>query len=141
MIVTLRRGASTDQGTFGVLAFGGQVLHTLELPWRGNRAQRSCIPPGSYGCSLVQSPRLGQVYGVHDVPGRSAVLIHSANLAGDVDMGYTTQLQGCIAPCMRVGLMRNNAGRMQAAGLVSRPALAQLHSWDQGQPFTLEISE
>ena len=140
MIVTLRRGASTDQGTFGVLAFGGQVVRTLELPWRNNRVQRSCIPPGSYRCSMVQSPRFGRVYGVHNVPGRSAVLIHSANLAGDVDLGYTTQLQGCIAPCMRVGSMRNNAGQMQSAGLVSRPALEQLHAWAQGLPFTLEIS-
>ena len=140
MILTLRRSASTDQGTFGVLAFGGQVMRSLELPWRDNRRQRSCIPPGSYRCSLMQSPRFGRVYGVHEVPGRSAVLLHAANLAGDVDLGYTTQLQGCIAPCMRVGAMRNNAGRMQAAGMVSKPALAQLHAWAKGQPFTLEIS-
>lgn len=32
------------------------------------------------------------------------------------------------------------AGRMQAAGLVSRPAVLQLESWAAGRPFTLEIS-
>lgn len=89
----------------------------------------------------MQSPRFGRVYGVENVPGRSHVLLHAANLAGDVDLGWTTQLHGCIAPCERVGAMRNKAGRMQAAGLVSAPALAQFMAWAGGQPFTLEISE
>ena len=135
----LVRSPSTDQGTFGVLTFGSQTCRTLELPWRDNRTQRSCIPPGVYRCQIVQSPKFGRVYGVTNVPGRSAVLIHSANLAGDVDMGYTTQLHGCLAPCQRVGLMRNNAGVMQAAGLLSKPALNMLTAWADGQPFTLEI--
>ena len=137
---TLRRNPSTDQGTFGVLAFGAQVVHTLELPWRNNRVQRSCIPPGKYRCSVVQSPRFGRVYAVTSVPGRSSILIHSANLAGDVELGYTTQLHGCIAPCLRLGTMRNKAGVMQAAGLVSRPALNLLHQWSAGKPFDLEIT-
>ena len=135
----LVRAPSTDQGTFGVLTFGSQTCRTLELPWRDNRTQRSCIPPGVYRCQIVQSPRFGRVYGVTNVPGRSAVLIHSANLAGDVDLGYTTQLHGCLAPCQRVGLMRNNSGIMQAAGLLSKPALNMLTAWADGQPFTLEI--
>lgn len=140
LIVTLRRQPSTDQGTFGVLTFGARTIHTVELPWRDNRRQRSCIPPGAYRCALVQSPRFGRVYGVANVPDRTHILIHSANLAGDVDLGWTTQLHGCIAPAMRVGAMRNNKGRMQAAGLVSRPALDAFMAWAAGRPFTLEIS-
>ena len=141
MIATLTRSPSTDQGTFGVLAFGGRVVHTLELPWRENRAQRSSIPAGAYRCALVKSPKFGRVYNVTNVPGRSAVLIHSANLAGDMELGYTTQLHGCIAPIMRLGSMRNNAGAMQSAGLVSRPALGLLMEWAGGEPFTLEIKQ
>jgi len=137
---TLQRSASTDHGTFGVLSFGDQACRTTELPWRDNRKQKSCIPVGTYQCAIVNSPRFGRVYGVADVPGRSNVLIHSANFGGDVDMGYTTQLQGCIAPCERVGLMRNKAGEMQTAGLVSRPALNRLMAWANGKPFTLEIT-
>ncbi len=140
LIVTLRRQPSTDQGTFGVLTFGARTVHTIELPWRDNRRQRSCIPPGAYRCALVQSPRFGRVYGVANVPDRTHILIHASNLAGDVDLGWTTQLHGCIAPAMRVGAMRNNKGRMQAAGLVSRPALDALMAWAAGRPFTLEIS-
>lgn len=141
LIATLRRAPSTDQGTFGLLSFGAQRVHTVELPWRDNRSQRSCIPPGAYRCALVKSPKFGRVYGVQNVPGRSNVLIHSANLAGDVEMGYTTQLHGCIAPVQRLGAMRNAAGAMQAAGLVSRPALAALMEWADGAPFDLEITE
>ena len=140
MIATLTRAESTDQGTFGVLVFGGQTVRTVELPWRDNAKQRSCIPVGSYRCAIVQSPRFGRVYGVQNVPGRTHVLIHSANFGGDVNLGWTTQLHGCIAPCQRVGMMRNNAGKMQMAGLVSRPALNSFMAWAKGQPFTLEIT-
>ena len=140
MKVTLQRGPSTDQGTFGVLTFGADVMHTLELPWRDNKQQRSCIPVGSYKCAIVKSPKFGRVYGVLNVPGRSNVLIHSANFAGDVEKGWTSQLHGCIAPAMRVGQMRNNAGAMQSAGLVSRTALNRLMEWADGQPFELEIT-
>jgi hypothetical protein len=139
-MAVLRRGPSTDQGTFGVLRFGKTTCRSLELPWRANVRQRSCIPPGSYSCAIVQSRRFGRVYHVQDVPGRDAVLMHPANLAGDLELGWTSQLQGCIAPCQQLGAMRNNAGVMQAAGLVSRPAVSALMSWADGRPFTLEIS-
>lgn len=138
-VVRLVRGPSTDQGTFGRLLFGGQVLHTTELPWRNNTRQLSCIPPGAYTCALVNSPKFGRVYGVQAVPGRSHVLIHAANVGGDVAKGWSTQLQGCIAPAERLGAIRIPDGRMQRAGLVSRPALRRLMAWAGGQPFTLEI--
>lgn len=134
----LQRAPCTDQGTFGVLTFNGRAVRTLELPWRDNARQRSCIPPGVYLCELVNSPRFGRVYGVRDVPGRSHVLIHSANLAGDVDRGWQTQLHGCIAPCLKTGAMQA-AGKWQRAGLVSRPALRELTNWAAGRPFELEI--
>lgn len=135
----LTRSESTDEGTFGVLVFGGHSCRSLELPWRDNRPQVSCIPVGTYRCSIVRSPRMGRVYGVHNVPGRSSVLIHSANLAGDVTRGWDTQLHGCIAPCERLGGLRNSAGHMQRAGLVSRPAVTRLMEWAAGEPFDLEI--
>lgn len=137
--VLIRRGISGDQGTFGRMSFGGRTVHTLELPWRDNIRQRSCIPNGEYLCKLVNSPRFGRVYGVTNVPGRSHVLIHSANVAGDVDLGWHTQLHGCIAPAERLGLMRIPDGRMQQAGLVSRSALRKLMEWAGGTPFVLEI--
>lgn len=136
---TLTRGPSSDQGTFGRLVFGSLACFTTELPWRENLQQKSCIPPGSYKCAIVQSPRFGRVYGVLNVPGRSNVLIHPANLGGNTDAGWQTELQGCIAPCLKRGAMQIKDGRMQAAGLVSRPAVRSLMDWAAGEPFTLEI--
>jgi hypothetical protein len=139
MIVTLKRGNSTDQGTFGKLYFGGNVLHTVELPWRDNVRRVSCISAGTYQCALVNSPRFGKVYGVQNVPGRNHILIHAANLAGDVGNGWITQLHGCIAPAERLGAIKIPNGKMQAAGLVSRPALRKLMNWADGKPFNLEV--
>lgn len=131
---TLTRTQHTDEGTFGVLVFGRNTVHSLELPWRENRRQKSCIPVGTYQCAIVNSPRFGRVYGVANVPGRSNILIHSANFAGNVDLGWKTQLQGCIALGMRLGKIGN-----QRAALVSRPAIRLLNEWSGGMPFTLEI--
>jgi len=130
----LTRDPSTDEGTFGTLVFEGTTLHTVELPWRDNRTGVSCIPPGVYRVETVTSPRYGRVYGVRDVPGRSNILIHSANLGGDVAKGYRSELQGCIAPCMAFGQLHG-----QMAGLESRAALAELMAWGAGLPFELEI--
>lgn len=139
-LVHLDRFELTDEGTFGVFTFGTQSVRSIELPWRDNKAQRSCIPTGAYRCALVNSPRFGRVYGLANVPGRSHVLLHAANLAGDVDLGWQTQLHGCIAPVQHFGRM-SAGGRMQRAGLVSRPALRALMDWAGGEPFTLEISQ
>ena len=117
-----------------MLTFGRNTVYTIELPWRDNARQRSCIPVGVYQCAIVNSPKFGRVYGVANVPGRSNVLIHSANLAGDVELGYKSQLHGCVALGMRLGKIGN-----QRAALVSRPALRLLHDWAGGKPFTLEI--
>ena len=140
-IVQISRQELTDQGTFGRMAFGANCMYTVELPWRNNIRQKSCIPAGSYLCELVKSPRFGLVYGVRDVPGRSQVLIHSANLGGNVDLGWQTQLQGCIAPALGLGALRLNNDKFQRAGLVSRPALRKLMDWAAGRPFTLEITQ
>lgn len=133
------RGPSTDEGTFGLFSFGINNLKSLELPWRDNLPKVSCIPPGTYECRLVLSPKFGRVYEVKNVPNRSHVLIHSANLAGDEKLGYTTQLQGCIAPHEKSGFMRNNKGVMQKAGIISRPALTRLMVWAANENFQLEI--
>lgn len=135
----LTRTESSDEGTFGIMTFGGNTVFTVELPWRDNAKRVSCIPEAIYVCRMVRSPKFGNIYGVMDVVDRANVLIHSANLAGDESLGYTTQLRGCIAPCLRLGKLRNKAGNLQKAGLVSRPALSKLMEWASGEPFKLEI--
>jgi len=137
--VILTRFESSDQGTFGMLDFAGNTAFTLELPWRDNIKCISCIPQEKYTCKIVKSPKFGKVYGVMGVEGRGNILIHSANLAGDIELGYATQLQGCIAPCNKLGNLLNKFGKIQKAGLISRPALNRLMSWADGYDFELEI--
>ena len=130
----LRREKSADYGTFGTLTGQGSPLFTLELPWRNNERQRSCIPCGTYPCRIRISPRFGRVYEVADVPGRSFILIHSGNLAGDVTKGLRSDVEGCIL----LGLSRG-AISGQPAVLESRRALTAFMRTMGGQPFTLHV--
>lgn len=75
--------------TLGRLTYGEFKCFTLELPWKDNRNDVSCIPAGSYRATKYWSPgKKQQVLLLHDVPGRSLVEIHSGN--------YTRQIEGCI---------------------------------------------
>ena len=75
--------------------------HSIELPDRNNERNYSRIPAGKYRCVWHRSPRFGWVYLVTDVQGRSHILTHSANWAGDSRKGYRCDLNGCIALGMR----------------------------------------
>lgn len=137
----LLRVEQTDEGTFGVLAFGAEHCRSLELPWRGNRRSISCIQPGRYRATHEVHRRFGRVYRLHSVPGRAGILLHSANFAGDTSKGWQTHLEGCIAPCERVASMRNKHGNMQRAGLMSRPALNRLLDWADEKPFEFLVKD
>ena len=100
------------RGTNGALFVNGKfVCFTIELPWRENRRNVSCIPEGRYEVK----PRISKKFGNHlilvDVPQRSLILLHPANDA----LG---ELQGCIAPVSELSGI--------ARGLHSRRALERL---------------
>ena len=61
---------------------------TMELPWFNNQRKISCIPAGSYQVRKHNSPSLGKVFKVFDVPDRSEILIHKGN--------YNSNSLGCI---------------------------------------------
>ena len=130
----LLREASTPEGTPGVLVVDGQAWNTLELPWLDNAPKRSCIPDGVYRCALVQSPRFGRVYSILNVPGRSAILIHAGNYAGQIPQ-HRTHVQGCVLLGEQRGTL---AG--QRAVLVSKPAVRRFMAAMGGRPFDLEIA-
>lgn len=135
----LDRIAGDAEGTVGILTFDDQAVKTLELPWRDNIKQLSCIPEGTYSLHWRRSPSKGWCYHFDLVPGRANILIHAANFAGSVPDGYQSELLGCIAPASRFGLMKNKFGKMQFAGLASRPALNKFEAWGAKEPITLEI--
>lgn len=143
--LTLRRQRSTDEGTPGDLSGPEFGCKTLELPWRDLNGdglgdpQRSCITPGEYLCEWRESPKYGWCYTVTGVKGRSHILIHAANFAGDEDKGYQSQLLGCIALGVSIGVLPNKFGKPQKAALQSKRAIADFHAAMQQQPFRLVI--
>jgi hypothetical protein len=84
MTLELLRVGSDYALTQGVLRHNGRAFAvTLELPWRANEPEHSCIPPGTYECRRVQSPRFGNTFEVMDVPGRTHILFHKGNQTAD----------------------------------------------------------
>lgn len=136
--VEIIRQRTSDHGTEGICRCitAGFSSFTLELPWRGNRSNISCIPAGTYICRLVQSPRFGFVFQVLDVEGRTHILNHSGNLAGDIAKGLKTHVKGCILHGTRRGVLQG-----QRAVLLSRPVVRKLRKALGDADFTLTITE
>jgi len=63
---------------------------TLELPWKDNARNISCIPEGTYTVVKRNTAKRGDHWHVLNVPGRTWILFHPAN--------YVTQILGCIIP-------------------------------------------
>ena len=134
MRFTLVRNETSDHGTFGIFSGEGLQLHTAELPWRDNSPRISCIPAGRYICRPYSSLKFPNTYEVMRVPGRSAILIHSGNHAGDYMRGYRSDVLGCIL----VGLGRGELSGQQAV-TSSRAALDKLRAVVGLKVFDLEI--
>lgn len=72
---------------------------TLELPWKDNEPNESCIPDGFYIVKRHNSPTFGECFHVTNVPGRSHILFHAGNYAGSVNPKTgTPDTKGCILP-------------------------------------------
>lgn len=130
---TVVRLEHNDTETLGVLLLDGQLFcYTLELPWRSNQKNISCIPTGQYRCRRYDSPQFGPVFGVQDVPGRSDIILgHVGNEHYD-----TT---GCI-------LLGRYPGRLAKEGpravISSQQICAALMAWlDDQEEIELQIIE
>ena len=84
----IMRTMQANHCTIGHLEYGDFYCFTLELPWRMNQPNRSCIPAGKYDYKLFDSTSKGRVLLLDDVPGRTWIEIHAGN--------YTKQIEGCI---------------------------------------------
>lgn len=98
--LTLQRVTfSANTPTYGVLLSQGLPLCvTLELPWKDNAHDISCIPPGDYMVAKFHSPKKGDVFLITNVKDRFMIEIHAANTVND--------LLGCIG----VGQYFNSGG-------------------------------
>ncbi|MEQ8906886.1 MAG: DUF5675 family protein [Pseudomonadales bacterium] len=84
------------EGTNGNLWNGDHlVCHTIELPWKDNERNVSCIPEGRYLIQTRHTEERGLHYMLAQVPNRSFILFHPANNA-------LKELKGCIAPVSRL---------------------------------------
>lgn len=91
MSLIITRKIKTDKVTIGDgVAMNKYYFKTLELPWNNNQKRISCIPEGTYKVVAHVSPKFGKCFHVLNVPNRSEILIHPANMV--------SQLLGCIAP-------------------------------------------
>ena len=63
-------------------------FHTLELPWKDNEPQISCIPIGDYKVVKRWSNKYKFHFHIQDVENRSFILIHAGN--------FHTHTKGCI---------------------------------------------
>lgn len=96
IVIDIVRVAQGDHGTFGVLLLDGKAFCvTLELPWRSNQRNVSCIPARPYRCQRIHSTRFGNAFLVRDAPNRSHILFHVGNTVGDTS--------GCILLGQRFG--------------------------------------
>ncbi len=95
----IQREQLNDKQSTGTLfegSYSTSPYKTLELAWKENASDVSCIPEGRYLVKWTRSERLSKIkgqdvftYELQDVPGRSGIRIHSAN--------FFYSLLGCIA--------------------------------------------
>lgn len=133
----IKRTHTGDEGTFGVFSIPSLKFScfVLELPWRDNKAKRSCIPPGRYLVRIRQSPKYGRIFHLTDVQGRSYILIHWGNFAGDVLKGWRSNSEGCLLFGEKVGTIKG-----QRAILNSRVTVQRFMTVINSDTFYLNIA-
>jgi len=103
---------------------------TLELPWRDDVANKSCIPTGVYTVTPFDSPHLGYKcyrFDAAEVAPRTAIEVHAGNTAEDIE--------GCVLVGSYYGIYKG-----KPAVLASRTTLITLlDSYPDG--FTFHITE
>jgi hypothetical protein len=84
----LIRDCFSEKSVLGKLYCNGEFIsHTLELAWKNNQKNVSCIPRGEYKCKVRLARESASREYVHliieDVENRSYVLFHRGNVPSD----------------------------------------------------------
>lgn len=83
--LTLRRISQDEIATLGRIEDEENSVWcvTLELPWRDNQHDASCVPAGSYLCRRAMHHQKYEVFRLQNVPGREAIDLHIGNSVHD----------------------------------------------------------
>jgi hypothetical protein len=90
-MIKIIRIENTDTYTLGIILINGIIrFFSMELPWKNNENNISCIPCGTYPIAQYFSPhREEKCFLISNVPNRSGIEIHNGNIAANIN--------GCIA--------------------------------------------
>jgi hypothetical protein len=98
MKLLISRKEDIEVTTGYAIIFDGDVklfeFRTIELPWKDNAHNISCIPTGTYNTVKIYSPKRGKCFQLLDVLERDGILIHIGNYAH----GVKIDTLGCILP-------------------------------------------
>ena len=127
----------SDAYCIGVFMIDGELTGvTMELPWRNNKREESCIPDGTYRCKRRYSELVSRItrgsikdtFEVMDVPGRSGILIHPGNTTEDT--------LGCILLGRNAGVLRSPVRAVLNSGLTFASFMDMARGTDE---FDLDI--
>lgn len=108
-------------GTNGRLTYNGSIIcYTIELPWKGNQRNISCIPEGRYLLAKRHTEKRGYHLTVKDVPSRDGILFHPANDA-------LKELRGCIAPVSMLTGPGHGESSVKACNFLNRHVFSAQH--------------
>lgn len=113
--LALHRLQRTAFATFGQLVDEEQtvICLTLELPWRDNEHDASCIPAGTYTAHRRHSPKHGyDLFELSGVPDRSNIELHIGNTTADTE--------GCILLGSNLGTVNGQPGITGSAAAFRR---------------------
>ena len=117
-------------GTNGAIYYNSKlVCCSIELPWKNNESQTSCVPEGKYELTKRYSPKFKQHLLVEGVGGRDVILIHPANDA-------LKELKGCIAP---VTILKGEGRGSQSRSALEKISIPVLQSLERKEPVLLTI--
>lgn len=101
--IKLVRTSENSFGTFGILSIEyphyQPIAVAMELKWKDNKRNISCIPPGTYELFKRMKGKKKFVYEFKNVPYRTYIQIHVGN--------YPADSKGCILVGEKFNFIKN----------------------------------
>jgi hypothetical protein len=151
-LINAFRNSTAVDGTPGrwINPVTGNWWDSIELEWLNNQEGLSCIPEGEYLVQMQPHPLHGSLgalvgmpgmcYEIMNVPGRTAILVHIANWAGQENSGEKTDLLGCVGLGKGLAKMIPPGYKVpQEEVVMSTVAIEQFYKEMGGKPFRVSI--